>query len=673
MSGKRRRRADDQGPAAGAGAETVPREPPHDPEATSVLPVGRFLLLLFAFAVWTGLVEEIPVFVAPLGGVVVRLSRDFVWMTPLADLLFFGLAGGGLFLLGLKWPALRSRPWALGVFAGLTTLALGLVLERLYPLAVLILAVGVGSVVKRRARFAARRRWALSVIAASGLALTLFLTARMVWQERSERAYWVSSLRPAAAEAPNILLLILDTVRGTSLDFLDGYGPMSEWPAVSPPSLDALARESVVFQRAVVPSPWTLPSHASMFTGRWPNRLSAGGAVSLNWMGALGPEFPTLAETLRRHGYFTAGFVGNLVFTSAETGLSRGFILYRDYTASPGQIILSSALGRRFAQMTSWRRLVGFHDTLNRKDAETVADEFLAWHRNREDRPYFAFLNFFDAHEPYFPPDSVKAAMPPGERWDDYTHFDGFLTGATAWRTDKWDMAPGEQAAHAAGYQEGILQADRAVGRILRILEERGDLGNTVVIVASDHGEQLGEHRLYNHNNSLYMPLLHVPLLIRDPREGLAPRRVDQVVSLRNMAATILDLAGLDIPVGIHGRSLTRYWREGGDSLQAPGSTDADTVFSVLNRGAVDQPWYPVGWGPTMYSLVDSVYHYVFNGDGSEELYDLTVDAREIHNLAGTPDATEAVDRFRDLLRRLASDLPPVREGPPDYPRPPGQ
>ncbi len=668
---RRKRRGTDGRGLDGPRPGSVPLEEREAPKGVPLLPPGRFILLLAAFAIWTGLLEEVPVFVAPLGGVVVRLSRDFVWMAPLADLLCFGLAGGVLFLLGLRWPALRSRPWALGVFAGLTTLALGLTLERLYPLAVLILAVGVGSVVRRRARSIHRKGWVLPVAAVSGLALVLFLTARMAWQERSERAYWVSSLRPAPAGAPNILFIILDTVRGTSLDFLDGYGPMSEWPAVAPPSLDALARESVVFHRAVVPSPWTLPSHASMFTGRWPNRLSAGGALSLNWMGALGPEFPTLAEAMRRNGYFTAGFVGNLVFTAAETGLSRGFIVYRDYTRSPGQIILSSALGRRFAAMTFWRRLVGFHDTLNRKDAETVGDEFLDWHRERGDRPYFAFLNFFDAHEPYFPPDSVRAAMPPGERWDEFSHFDGFLTGATAWRTDKWDMAPGERAAHAAGYREGILKADREVGRILRTLEERGDLENTVVIVASDHGEQLGEHSLYNHNNSLYMPLLHVPLLIRDPRVTPAIRRVDRVVSLRNMAATVLDLAGLEIPVGIQGRSLTRYWREGGNSVGNPTPADADTVFSLLNRGAVDQPWYPVGWGPTMYSLVDSVHHYVFNGDGTEELYDLNLDPREQDNLAAMPESAEVLDRFRFLLRKLAPDLPPVREGPPGHPRPP--
>jgi len=635
--------------------------------------IPRFLLLTVSFAVWTGLVEEVPVFLAPLGGVVVRLSPDFVWMAPLGNLLFFSTLGLALLLLGWRWSTFRSRAWALSVYTGLSAFALGMVPERLlHPLAALILAIGMASVVRRRAQPEARVRWALPLAAALGISLVLALTVRTGWRERSQRDYWILSLPAAPEGAPNIILVILDTVRGASIRFLDGYGPMSEWPALTFPTLDRLAGESVVFERATVPSPWTLPSHASMFTGRWPNRLSAGGVLSLNWMGALGPEYPTVAEVLRRRGYFTAGFVGNLVFTSAETGLNRGFILYEDYTASPGQIVLSCALGRRFAENRTWRRLFGFHDTLNRKDAKTVADQFLDWHRAADGRPYFAFLNFFDGHEPYFPPDSVRRAMPRGERWNDFSHLVGLLTGATAWRTDKWAMTPAERRAHAAGYGEGILEADRQLGRILQTLEERGGMENTVLIVASDHGEQLGEHGLFNHNNSLYMPLLHVPLLIRDPREEPARRRVDRVVSLRDMAATILDLAGEGSTGGIQGRSLARYWQDSPEGQGPASEWGADTAFASLNRGAVEQPWYPVGWGPTMYSLVDSVHHYIFNGDGTEELYDLRSDPGEMKNLSGMPSLALVLQAFRTSLQSLALDLPPFAEGPTEHPRPPG-
>ncbi len=616
-----------------------------------------------AFAVWTGLMEEIPVFVAPLGGVVVRLSEQFLWMTPLGNLFFFGLAGLGLILVGRLWSPATSRPVVAGAFSGLSALALGLFLERLHPVAVLLLAVGVGTQVRRMTRGPVRRRRLLPALALGGVLVVLGLMARSEWKRGVWESTWLNWLPAPPPDAPNILLVILDTVRGASLGFMDDLGPMSEWPPVATPALDALAERSVVFTRAMVPSPWTLPSHASMFTGRWPHELAGPNRLGAEWAQSLDPRYPTLAETLARNGYLTAGFVGNLVFTSAETGLVRGFLTYEDYTLSLQQTLLSCALGRRLSSSDVLRRVLGSHDVLNRKSAETVADQFLAWHARGVRRPFFAFLNFFDAHEPYPVPDSVKTALPPGSEWNDFSHFVGLLTGATAWRNDKWTMDPEERKAHATGYHEGILLADRALGRVLAEMERRGALENTIVIVASDHGEQLGEHGLYNHNNSLYLPLLHVPLLVLDPREEPAVRRVGEVVTLKDMAATVLDLAGVDAQAaGIGGRSLAPFWRGGGD----PG-----TVFAVLDRGGEQPAWYPVEWGPSIYSLTDSAYHYLFNGDGTEELYDFRSDPGELKNLAGSQDARPVLGRFRTTLSTMVSGLPPVQEEGVEHPRAP--
>jgi arylsulfatase A-like enzyme len=194
-------------------------------------------------------------------------------------------------------------------------------------------------------------------------------------------------------------------------------------------------------------------------------------------------------------------------------------------------------------------------------------------------------------------------------------------------------------------------------------MERRGALDNTIVIVASDHGEQLGEHGLYNHNNSLYLPLLHVPLLVLDPSQEPARRRVTEVVSLRDVAATVLDLVGVDAQAqGIGGRSLAPFWREG---------TEMDTVFAVLDRGAEQPEWYPVEWGPSIYSLTDSTHHYLFNGDGTEELYDHRVDPGELRNLARDPGREATLEGFRATLRGMVPSLPPVQPGPVAHPRPP--
>jgi arylsulfatase A-like enzyme len=218
-------------------------------------------------------------------------------------------------------------------------------------------------------------------------------------------------------------------------------------------------------------------------------------------------------------------------------------------------------------------------------------------------------------------------------------------------------MTPAEQAAHASGYHAAILREDEQIRRILGELERRGALDNTIVIIASDHGEQLGEHDLYNHNNSLYLTALHVPLLVLDPIADPQPTLVGDVVSLRDMAATILDLAGVDADsAGIQGRSLARYWRDAVEGAVEEQVSGADTAFAVLYRGAKNEPWYPVERGPAMYSLTDSAYHYIRGGDGTEELFHISMDPAESVDLAGEPGMESVLEQFRRALTSLAPE-----------------
>ena len=660
-----------RGRAGRNASRAVPLPPVPESLGSPELSPGRILLLSLSFGIWTGVLEMVPALVAPYGGVVVHLSRDFRWMTPLADVFFFFITALCLLVLARFWPAASSRRVVLGVFAALTTLALGMVPERLYPLAVLLLAVGIGAQVGRWTDAPPRYPGATPLAATLGLLVVLGLTAHVELGERAFRRHWLDWLPTPPAGAPNVVLLILDTVRGASLDFLDDFRPQSAWSPVRPPTLDSLAGQSVLFTRAIAPSPWTLPSHESMFTGRWANRLSGQSPIGAAWVQGMDPRIPTVAEVLAREGYLTAGFVGNLVFTSTETGLSRGFLTYEDYEVSPAQVLLSTSIGRRLSGNNLLRRILRYHEVLNRKGAGTVTEEFLDWHEQNGDRPFFAFLNFFDAHEPFLPPDSIKRTMPPGSRWDDFNHFVGLLTGATALRNRKWDMTPSEQVAHTSGYHTALLLEDREIERLVTELERRGALENTVLIIASDHGEQLGEHNLYSHNNSLYLPALHVPLMVLDPRTEMNQTVVREVVSLRDMAATILDLAGIRAEsVGIPGRPLTRYWGASGDDQETPVVPEPETAFSVLYRGSENEPWYPVEQGPAMYSLIDSSYHYILSGDGNEELFHTTSDPGEDTNLASEPELESVLNGFRTRLKVLAPEVVEFLEGDPPTPFP---
>ena len=628
------------------------------PDGSTHLSPKRILILAFGFALWTGIMEIIPVLVALHSGAMVRISRDFLWMTPLAYSMLFVLAGSAISAGGRFWPKATSRYVVTGVFAGMATLAVGLFLERLHLAGVLLLAVGVGVQVGRWTRGPIRNPGVLGVSVGIGLMFVAVSAARVELKDQGVHRYWLTGLPAPRAEVPNVILLILDTVRGASLDFLGDLRPQSTLEPVETPTLEELASRSVLFTKAIAPSPWTLPSHGSMFTGRWANRLSGSGGPGSEGSQGLDPRMPTIAQVLRGEGYVTAGFVGNLLWTFADTGLGLGFLTYEDYEASPAQIYLSSSIGRRVAR-TDWvRGILRHHEVLNRKDASTVMDQFLIWQEVNQGRPFFAFLNFFDAHEPHFPPDSVKGNMPPGSRWDDFSHFVGLMVGAWAERNEKWDMDPVEREAHAAGYHAAILRMDAEVQRMLDELERRGVLENTIIIIAADHGEQFGEHDLFGHDNSLYLPNLHVPLMVFDGRGDTTPRVVQSVVTLRDMAATILDFAGVEAASGgVPGNSLARYWTEPGEELEDSVEPSSETAFSVLYRGLESEPWYPVERGPAMYSLVDSAYHYILNGDGTEELFDLRSDPSEVFNLARSPSLQGVLDGFRTRLVEVAPEV----------------
>ena len=209
------------------------------------------------------------------------------------------------------------------------------------------------------------------------------------------------------AGAPNIVLVVLDTVAAGHLG-LYGYGRPTS------PTLDELARSGIRFDAARSASSWTLPSHATMFTGRWPHELSVG------WVNPLDRTHPTVAEYLGARGYATAGFVANNLYCAADSGLHRGFATYRDYIF-PGLTAMKPAvLADRIVEglhaieqllEDQWaidiffpvvqRLWLGVN--VNRKDAATVNREFFDWlsRRGGPDRPFFAFLNDFDAHGPY--------------------------------------------------------------------------------------------------------------------------------------------------------------------------------------------------------------------------------------------------------------------------------
>jgi arylsulfatase A-like enzyme len=549
-------------------------------------------------------------------------SRHLLWMTPLTYAMAFAFLGLVVVSAALLAPRRVTVRLGLFGFVAFGVFCLFLPFPQIHRLAALLLAIGV-AVQATRMLTAPGRQPAVLVRRATPWLLAAVLLAAVTtlgWAAVRERRAF-SGLPAADRAAPNVLLIIWDTARAASMSL---YGHHR----ATTPTLERLARDGIVFEWAIATSPWTLPSHGTMFTGRFPHELST------NWFAPLDHAFPTLAEVFRDHGYATGGFTANGRYTGHRTGLDRGFRVYRDYRVSRAQLLwssqllnsrvvhdltLSRSLGEVVAAVRAFQWTVFDTPGYDTKHAGDVNGEFLGWRATLGQRPYFAFLNYMDAHAPY---------------WSRPSDLERFTEG-----TDLENH-----------YDASIAYLDDQVGDLLGRLGEFGELDNTLVVVASDHGELFGEHGLYLHSQSLHFRVLHVPLVMLLPGRTPAGTRVAEPVSLRDLPATMLELAGLDEASGFPGTSLSRSW--GGS-----GAT-AGALLSEVRQGHNTPDSVPISRGP-MKSLVGRGMHYVVNGDGEEELYDYVVDDAETTNLLSSADSAAVgpvVSWFRQELKRMVHE-----------------
>ncbi|WP_435017638.1 sulfatase [Tundrisphaera sp. TA3] len=570
-----------------------------------------------------------------------RLNRHYPWMVPMANVLIFGAFGLVLEALARIWPKVGGKVATL-VLSFLALVALLLTVRELAPIACVLLACGASVWIGRgiapyQARLSRMTLVTMPVLVAAIAALYIGRHAQFAARDRE-----AENRPPAKAGSPNVLFLVLDTVRAKSLS-LYGYERKTS------PRLEQLATKGIRFDNARSTAPWTLPSHSSMFTGLWPHELFTYPDQPLD------AKFPTLAQKLSARGYATGGFVANTYYCNAGFGLSNGFDHYEDFYAVQDatwlELFRNAELSRRVIALS------GNEESLHpdgRKDADRVSQDFLRWSETRKDRPFFAFLNYFDAHVPYRVPDHTDVChfgLVPETAEDAHT--------LASWqkRTETSNNPRDVELARDA-YDDCIAYLDGALGRLFDEMGKRGMIDNTLIVVTSDHGEQIGEHGLYGHGRSLYREELHVPLLIVQPGRTPAGKVVAQPVSLRDLPSTVLDMLGVADEAKMPGTSLVATW----DPSAPPRPASADVIVSeVAIRDKISKKpnRVPALKGP-MYSIIADNRVYIRGATGDEELYDFAGDPTESVNLAGAEAST--IERFRGRLEQVAGVVTPRTE-----------
>ncbi len=604
------------------------------------------LLIPIWFGIVTGLIESVGLLIFQSinwaqWGRVIHVSKEILWISPIVDLLFFlilALVVWSASRLSTRIPSIRVLCFLLSFLAVYDWLTLT---NRLYHRACVLLALGVAVVFTRWVSShqpQAVRLWEKSTPWLVAFFLLVFAGIQSGKWLHEQRA--VASLPPAAPGSPNVLVIVIDTLRA---DHLSSYG----YGRATSPQLDQLAKNGVLFQNAVAPCSWTLPSHASLLTGRYPFEHGLKNVQPwLGWGNKNLNGFATLGEALQRSGYRTGAFSANRIFFTGNVGLGRGFIHFEDYFDSPADSFIRTLYGREFARfylnrtekskVTRVFRFLGMNAWLDkdtegsgdyggayakRKRAHEVNQELVQWIQRDRRRPFFAFLNYLDVHYAYGGPYGY-----PKPEWDHGTTIDE--------------------------YDAGVKYVDDYIGRLLRELQREGIAEKTIVIITSDHGESLGEHGMNYHGISLYWNLIHVPLIISYPEHLPAGLRVATPVSNAAIPATVMNLIGGKDQKEFPGPALNVLWDSSKTGLQWPDPVAQLGQNSVINtQDRLVKGKIPTAADGDMESLVTSRWHLIIHQKSGEQLYDWTADPGESEDLINTSEGRATALKLKAQLQ----------------------
>jgi arylsulfatase A-like enzyme len=431
---------------------------------------------------------------------------------------------------------------------------------------------------------------------------------------------------PPPPGTPDVLVVSLDTTRA---DHLSTYG----YPRDTSPNLTAFAADALRFTQARSPAAWTLPGHASLFTGKYPSRHGAHLAGA--WLPGRSMEgrrqvaFPlharavTLAETLRDRGYRTAGFVANFSYLYRDFGVAQGFAHYEDRPALLFRL--------RPHAVRAVQRFVPSFCLKSFRSAWEINAAALSWlDAAPAGRPVFMFVNYLEPHQPWL-------ASPPWDRWSrDLPHADR-LAQKDLYTHEVKELGELERAFIVANYDGQVAAMDAAFGELIEALRARGRYEDTMIVVTSDHGEFLGEHGQLGHTGRmLYEPVLAIPLVVKWPGAARPRGEAHGVAQLVDVLPTVAAATGAVLPADVQGEVL-------------PDVTHAALAEEDINPFLVSR--YGETYNRAVRVLYDGTYKLISTSRGEHMLFDLARDPEERHDLSGRE--PERLSTLRGRLEAL--------------------
>jgi arylsulfatase A-like enzyme len=439
-------------------------------------------------------------------------------------------------------------------------------------------------------------------------------------------------------QKPNIIWIVMDTARG---DRFSSYGHETH----TTPNVDEFRKDAVMFSDAVSAAPWTIPSHASMFTGTDPSTHGAHFSNEGTLKHPLVNENVTIAEILKGNGYKTAAFIANYAALRRSYGFGQGFDLYYDQPSRFVRFYWGQVFSRIYPSIR-YKDYLRINRFLLSSEINPMA---LHWLEENKENNLFLFINYMECHAGYnYIPGEFS------EEFDSYNEKALNLFAQTMKKEivyNKKSITPSEHAVLANAVDARLKYLDHNIGKFFDALKEMGIYDDALIIVTSDHGTLWGEHNSFGHMVDLYNELIHIPLIAKYPlaanKKGISDKRVQSI----DIMAEILDYLGIAAPEGIQGQPFE----------EATHTVVAEVFRSKMSKMTKLNPERYYRDLKALYSS-DGKYKYIQASNGQSMLFDLVNDPFEQNNLLGQMPGLEA--KFNNQLLKWQESIIPVVNSP---------